>query len=283
MPTSGSGAATCSTSSAASPASARKWRQIALESLIDYPALQFKTAVVATAKQLIDVHTGEGVLNDHLAHLRASSNNTRRSSCPPCARRASSTASISFTGHQRAALSARADRDGAAAGHRAGWPGARQFPPRSANSPPPSRSRCWAMPSCAARCPIRTTATARAWSGSRVVRRHCSALARTASRPPWAACRIDLDFAHDEFRGRSDHDHVHPAHGLACGRLDRRVFRRRHGGCAQGPRAHRQAARGDQSRQFGAGAEGRGHRRAQGHHARSRARARAAAGRCRSN
>lgn len=38
-------------------------QRIALESLIDYPAMQIETAAVATAKQLIDVHTGEGVLN----------------------------------------------------------------------------------------------------------------------------------------------------------------------------------------------------------------------------
>ena len=36
--------------------------KIALESMIDYPALQFETAAIATARQLIDVHTGEGVL-----------------------------------------------------------------------------------------------------------------------------------------------------------------------------------------------------------------------------
>jgi hypothetical protein len=38
-------------------------QKIALESLADYPGKQIKTAAVATAKQLIDVHTGEGVLN----------------------------------------------------------------------------------------------------------------------------------------------------------------------------------------------------------------------------
>ncbi len=36
---------------------------IALESLIDYPGLQFETAVEDTARQLVAVHTGEGVLN----------------------------------------------------------------------------------------------------------------------------------------------------------------------------------------------------------------------------
>ena len=45
----------------------------------------------------------------------------------------------------------------------------------------------------------------------------------------------------------------------------------------------RQAARRDQSRQLRAGAEGRGHRRAQGHHARSRARTRPSGSACRSN
>jgi hypothetical protein len=37
--------------------------KIALESLAEYPLLQAKTAIVATARQLIDVHTGEGVVN----------------------------------------------------------------------------------------------------------------------------------------------------------------------------------------------------------------------------
>jgi hypothetical protein len=37
--------------------------QIALASLAEYPLLQVKTAAIATAKQLIDVHTGEGVAN----------------------------------------------------------------------------------------------------------------------------------------------------------------------------------------------------------------------------
>ena len=37
--------------------------KIAIGSVIEYPALQIETAAAATAKQLIDVHTGEGVLN----------------------------------------------------------------------------------------------------------------------------------------------------------------------------------------------------------------------------
>jgi hypothetical protein len=36
--------------------------KIVVESVIDYPALQIETAAIAMAKQLIDVHTGEGVL-----------------------------------------------------------------------------------------------------------------------------------------------------------------------------------------------------------------------------
>jgi len=36
---------------------------IAVGSVIDYPGLQLKTAAVATARQLVAVHTGEGVLN----------------------------------------------------------------------------------------------------------------------------------------------------------------------------------------------------------------------------
>jgi hypothetical protein len=37
--------------------------RIALASLAEYPLLQIKTAAIATARQLIDVHTGEGVVN----------------------------------------------------------------------------------------------------------------------------------------------------------------------------------------------------------------------------
>jgi hypothetical protein len=40
----------------------KEMEKIALESLIDYPGLQAETAAIATGKQLIDVHTGEGVL-----------------------------------------------------------------------------------------------------------------------------------------------------------------------------------------------------------------------------
>ena len=41
----------------------QEMQQIALASLSKYPLLQLKTAAIATAKQLIDVHTGEGVVN----------------------------------------------------------------------------------------------------------------------------------------------------------------------------------------------------------------------------
>ena len=37
--------------------------EIAVASLIDYPGLQLTTATIATARQLVAVHTGEGVLN----------------------------------------------------------------------------------------------------------------------------------------------------------------------------------------------------------------------------
>jgi len=40
----------------------KEMEKIAIESLIEYPALQAKTAAIATARQLIDVHTGEGVM-----------------------------------------------------------------------------------------------------------------------------------------------------------------------------------------------------------------------------
>lgn len=43
---------------------------IAVGSLVDYPLLQLKSAAIATAKQLIDVRTGEGVLED-LWHTRS--------------------------------------------------------------------------------------------------------------------------------------------------------------------------------------------------------------------
>lgn len=41
----------------------KEMEHIAVQSLIDYPALQLKTAAIATARQLIDVHTGEGVVH----------------------------------------------------------------------------------------------------------------------------------------------------------------------------------------------------------------------------
>ncbi|HET7192589.1 MAG TPA: hypothetical protein VFI98_11850 [Pseudolabrys sp.] len=41
----------------------QEMEKIALESLAEYPLLQVKTAIIATARQLIDVHTGEGVIN----------------------------------------------------------------------------------------------------------------------------------------------------------------------------------------------------------------------------
>ena len=41
----------------------QEMEHVAVQSLIDYPALQLKTAAIATARQLIDVHTGEGVVH----------------------------------------------------------------------------------------------------------------------------------------------------------------------------------------------------------------------------
>lgn len=42
----------------------KEMETIALGSLVDYPGVQLKTAMIATAKQFIDVQTGEGVLDD---------------------------------------------------------------------------------------------------------------------------------------------------------------------------------------------------------------------------
>ena len=42
----------------------KEMETIALACVLDYPALQAKTAAVATARQLIGVHTGEGVLDE---------------------------------------------------------------------------------------------------------------------------------------------------------------------------------------------------------------------------
>lgn len=41
----------------------QEMEHIAVASLLDYPALQIKTAAIATARQLFDVHTGEGVVH----------------------------------------------------------------------------------------------------------------------------------------------------------------------------------------------------------------------------
>ena len=40
----------------------QEMQTIALAALIDYPSMQAQSALIATAKQLIDVHTGEGVI-----------------------------------------------------------------------------------------------------------------------------------------------------------------------------------------------------------------------------
>jgi hypothetical protein len=42
----------------------KEMEAIALGCIVDYPALQAKTAAIATARQLIGVHTGEGVLDE---------------------------------------------------------------------------------------------------------------------------------------------------------------------------------------------------------------------------
>src|SRR5271170_4114263 len=42
----------------------RRDADIVLESLRDYPGLQIKAALVATAKQLVAVGTGEGIVTD---------------------------------------------------------------------------------------------------------------------------------------------------------------------------------------------------------------------------
>jgi hypothetical protein len=41
----------------------KEMEKIAVESLIQYPVLQLKTAAIAMAKQLVAVHTGEGVVH----------------------------------------------------------------------------------------------------------------------------------------------------------------------------------------------------------------------------
>ncbi len=41
----------------------KEMQKIALDSVVEYPGLQIETAAIATAKQLVAVHTGEGVLN----------------------------------------------------------------------------------------------------------------------------------------------------------------------------------------------------------------------------
>ncbi len=66
----GSGAAGYSTSSAALPGLGKEMERIAVESLAAYPAAAGgKTAAIATARQLVAVHTGEGVRALGLAHL----------------------------------------------------------------------------------------------------------------------------------------------------------------------------------------------------------------------
>ena len=120
----------------------------------------------------------------------------------------------------------------------------------------------------------------RAHGLARRVRRHAGAraLRRPAGRSSWAAGGFVLDLSVRKTRaGSNGNDHVHHANGITRCRHYRRNFRNGDGRRAQGPRPYGQIARGDQPRQFGAGAERPQDRRAQGRHARSRARTRAPA------
>ena len=68
-------------------------------SLIDYPGLQARPRAVDTAKQLIDVHTGEGVLTT-IWHTYAIIENSRRYWRRSCARRASRSGEVLVHRHQ---------------------------------------------------------------------------------------------------------------------------------------------------------------------------------------
>ncbi|HEY0302578.1 MAG TPA: hypothetical protein VGC36_14630 [Rhizomicrobium sp.] len=102
----------------------QEMERIALESLREYPALQIKTAASAAARQLIAVHTGEGVVHwvwhtyfiihdfaFHHSRLRAATGAGDEGGAPAARR-------ILLRDHKPAAISAGVAVHGAAAGHR---------------------------------------------------------------------------------------------------------------------------------------------------------------------
>ena len=141
-------------------------RTIVLESLAEYPGMQIETAIAASARQLVSVVDRRRRADHDPAHLRhhgaihavGGAGDARGA---PAARRAA------FRGAQRRAGAARARRHGGAAAVRLARPAAAGVSSTSPFSPRPCRSRSSAMRSCAARCPTRTTATARGSPGCR--------------------------------------------------------------------------------------------------------------------
>ncbi len=89
--------------------------KIAVESVIDYPALQIETAAVATAKQLIDVHTGEGVL-PIIAHTYGIIERYTPQLAPAMHAARQQQGELSFAAINALHYPTRADRDGAVAG-----------------------------------------------------------------------------------------------------------------------------------------------------------------------
>ena len=156
----------CSTSSAASKASAPRWRRIALGSLLDYPGLQLKAAVRDTARQLIDVRTGEGVLNS-IWHTYGIIERFTPQLVPAMRAARQQKGDISLHGAQPPALSGGAVVDGCCCSLIVLLALRGRLPADIGEFGAVARSRCSATLSSAARCPTRMTATARAWSGWR--------------------------------------------------------------------------------------------------------------------
>ncbi len=146
----------------------KEMEKIAIDSLIDYPSMQIETAAVATWRQLIDVHTGEGVLPT-IWHTYGIIGRYAPQLARPMLAARQQQGEFHFTVINDVQYPVALLSMALLAAHLVGVTAQESWPPLWANSTElrqPSSSHCWPTRLCAARCPIRTTAMARAWFGS---------------------------------------------------------------------------------------------------------------------
>ena len=144
-------------------------RTIVLGSLRDYPAMQAETALRATARQLVEVSTGEGIVTT-LWHTYGIIERYTPSVVPAMQAARQQHGEIGFASDQHDRRAGGLGGDGAASRSYCCLASTAPNSPTSAGSP---RHCCWrssAMPSSAASYRIRTIATARASSGPRSLR-----------------------------------------------------------------------------------------------------------------